>query len=89
MTGGATLGTPGRAKLLSNIAILGELPRLALTFLALPIAKDAPIFDVVARPMGAFLICDAARAARLVLGWPLISKGELLRRGRKLQKPLT
>jgi len=31
--------------------------------------------DVVARPMGAFLICNAARAARLALGWPLISKG--------------
>jgi len=89
MTGGATLGTPGRAKPLSNIAILGELPPVALTFLALPIAKDASILMSSPGRLGAFLICDAARAARLVLGWPLISKGELMRRDRKLQKPPT
>jgi hypothetical protein len=60
MTGGATLATLGRAKPPSNIAISGELPRVALTFLGFAHREGCIDLDVIARPMGAFLICDAA-----------------------------
>src|ERR1700731_4922512 len=58
--------------LLPNIAKLGELESVAITFFVSPTANDASILMSSPAPVGMFLICNAAitEPPHLVAGWP-------------------